>query len=159
MHLLRKKVELGVIEQEEPQLAQSFPKEGYKADLKGLPNISFGTVWRFMIEGVESKKQLSTAKPLVKGFNFFKSGHVLYIGYLHESGKHYIKSQVLPSMKKDKVYTCFLVIHLIPKWRPINYSFVCMLISPLGLVIMNKKQKNFEVKMRQRGLINMQTKE
>ena len=110
MHLLRKKVELGVLEQEEPQLAQSFPKEGYKADLKGLPNISFGTVWRFMIEGVESKKQLSTAKPLVKGFNFFKSGHVLYIGYLHESGKHYIKSQVLPSMKKDKVYTCFLVI-------------------------------------------------
>ena len=110
LHLLRKKVELGVLEQEEPQLAQSFPKEGYKADLKGLPNISFGTVWRFMIEGVESKKQLSTAKPLVKGFNFFKSGHVLYIGYLHENGKHYIKSQVLPSMKKDKVYTCFLVI-------------------------------------------------
>ena len=52
-----------------------------------------------------------------------------------------------------------MIIHLIPKWRPINYSFVCMLISPLGLVIMYKKQKNFEVKMRQRGLINMQTKE
>ena len=50
-------------------------------------------------------------------------------------------------------------IHLIPKWRPINCSFVCMLISPLCLVIMYKKQKNFEVKMRQRGLINVQTKE
>ena len=25
-------------------------------------------------------------------------------------------------------------IHLIPKWRPINYSFVCMLISPLCLI-------------------------
>ena len=25
---------------------------------------------------------------------------------------------------------CFYNIHLIPKWRPINYSFVCMLISP-----------------------------
>ena len=50
-------------------------------------------------------------------------------------------------------------IHLIPKWRPINYSFVCMLISPLRLVNVYKKQKNFEVKMRQRGLINMQTKE
>ena len=25
-------------------------------------------------------------------------------------------------------------IHLIPKWRPINYSFVCMLISPWCLV-------------------------
>ena len=63
-----------------------------------------------MIEGVESKKQLSTAKPLVKGFNLFKSGHVLYIGYLNENQKHYIKRQVLPSIKKDKVYTCFLVI-------------------------------------------------
>ena len=52
-----------------------------------------------------------------------------------------------------------LPIHLIPKWRAINYSLVCMLISPLRLVNMYKKQKNFEVKMRQRGLINMQTKE
>ena len=51
------------------------------------------------------------------------------------------------------------LIHLIPKWRPINYSFVCMLISPLCLVSMCKTQKNFEVKMRQRGLINMQTKQ
>ena len=50
-------------------------------------------------------------------------------------------------------------IHLIPKWRSINYSFVCMLISPLRLVNMYKKQKNFEVKTRRRGLINMQTKE
>ena len=50
-------------------------------------------------------------------------------------------------------------IHLIPKCRPINYSFVCILISPLCLVSMYKKQKNFEVKMRQRGLINMETKE
>ena len=49
-------------------------------------------------------------------------------------------------------------IHLIPKWRPINCSFVCLLISPLCLVIMYKKQKNFEVNVRQRGLINMQTK-
>ena len=49
-------------------------------------------------------------------------------------------------------------IHHIPKWRPINYSFVYMLISPLCLVNTYKKQKNFEVKMRQRGL-NMQTKE
>ena len=50
-------------------------------------------------------------------------------------------------------------IHLIPKWRPINDSFVCMLVSPLRLVNMYKKQKTFEVKMRRRGLINMQTKE
>ena len=41
-------------------------------------------------------------------------------------------------------------------WWPINYSFVCMLISPIRLVNMYKKQKNFEVKMRRRGLINIQ---
>ena len=52
-----------------------------------------------------------------------------------------------------------LLIHLIPKWRPINYSFVCMLLSPRCLVSMYKTWKNFEVKLRQRGLINMQTKE
>ena len=39
-----------------------------------------------------------------------------------------------------------------------NLSFVCMLISPLRLVNMYKKQKNFEVKLRRRGLINMQNK-
>ena len=50
-------------------------------------------------------------------------------------------------------------IHLIPKWRPLNYSFVCMLINNLRLVNMYQKQKNFEVKMRLRGLINIQTKE
>ena len=49
-------------------------------------------------------------------------------------------------------------IHLVPKWRPINYSFVCMLISPLRLVNMYKKQKNFQVKLRRRELINVQTK-
>lgn len=51
------------------------------------------------------------------------------------------------------------VIHRIPKWRPTNQSLVCTLISPLCLVSMYNKQKNFDVKMRQRGLINMQTKE
>lgn len=60
-----------------------------------FPKISFGTIWWFMIEGVDSKKQLLTAMPLIKGFNFFKSSHVLYIGNLHEIEKQhtYIKSQ------------------------------------------------------------------
>ena len=47
------------------------PWQGYKPDLKGLPKVSFGAVWWFMIEGVETKTQLSTAKPLVKRFNLF----------------------------------------------------------------------------------------
>ena len=31
-----------------------------------------------MVTSVGAKKQLSTAKPLVKDFNFYKSGHVFY---------------------------------------------------------------------------------
>ena len=62
-----------------------------------------------MIDCVEVKKQLSTAKPLVKGYNFYKSGHVLFISHLAGKGKHYLKSQVLPSMKKQAVYTCYFV--------------------------------------------------
>ena len=64
---------------------------------------------------------------------------------------------------KDSLKVRFLAskttIHLITQWRLIDYSFVCMLTSPLGLVNMYKKQKNFEVKMKQRELINMQTKQ
>ena len=52
----------------------------------------------------------------------------------------------------------FISIHLIPKWRPINYSFVCKLINALCLVNMCNN-KRIKVKMMQRGLINMHTKE
>ena len=68
--------------------------------------------------------------------------------------KCYIQSKQVPSKKDEAVQSRklqkkkFKVIHLIPKWRPINYSFVCM------LIIKNKRI----LKMRQRGLINMQTK-
>ena len=50
-------------------------------------------------------------------------------------------------------------IHLIPKWRPINYSFVCMLISPLRLIFTSKFSCVLHMLTRPRGLINMQTKE
>ena len=51
------------------------------------------------------------------------------------------------------------VIHLIPKWRPINYSFVCMLISPLRLIFTTKFFCFLHMLTRRRGLINMETKE
>ena len=55
-------------------------------------------------DAVDSKKKLSTAKPLVKGFNFYKSGNVISISVLKKSGEDYFKSQVLPSMKKNLIY-------------------------------------------------------
>jgi len=41
-----------------------------------------------------------------------------------------------------------------PNRQPVYHSFVSMVISLLCLVSMYKIQKNFEVEMRQRGLIN-----
>ena len=50
---------------------------------------------------VDSKKKLYTAKPLVKGFNFYKSaGNVISISFLKQNDKNNYKSQILPSMKK-----------------------------------------------------------
>jgi len=110
INLQRKKAQLGVLESTAPDVSHSFPKEGFKTDISGMPKVTFGTIWHYMIDGVECKRQISTAKPLVKGYNFYKSGHVLFISHLAENGKHYIKSQVLPSMKKKAVYACYLVL-------------------------------------------------
>ena len=50
-------------------------------------------------------------------------------------------------------------IHLIPKWRPINYSFVSMFISPLCLIFTSKFFCVLYMLTRHQGLINLQTKE
>jgi len=50
-------------------------------------------------------------------------------------------------------------IHLIPKWRLINYSFACMLISPRRLIFTSKLIRFLYMLTRRRGLINTQTKE
>ena len=106
---MKKRAELGLLDRQEPQLSENFPKEGFNNDLGSMPNVSFGTIWRYMIDVVDSKRQLSTAKPLVKGFNFYKSGNVHSILHLKQSGKHYLKSQVFPSMKKNLIYQCNIV--------------------------------------------------
>ena len=47
-------------------------------------------------------------------------------------------------------------IHLVPKWRPINYSFVCMLTSPLRLIFTSKFSCFFLYMLTRRGgLINI----
>lgn len=100
IHLAEAKADLGLMEEINAKtLKENFPVDGFTEDLNILPAISFGTIWRYMIEESDGKKQLSTAKPLVKGYNFFKSGHVLSIKCRESDGKFYVKSQVIPSMK------------------------------------------------------------
>jgi hypothetical protein len=112
IRLARKKAELGVIEEVEPEVKTSFPTEGFSDSLDGLPLITFKAVWTYMVACMEAKRQLSTAKPLVKGFNFYKSGHVLTVKSCtkQDTMKTYIKSQVLPSMKKTSAYSCYIIL-------------------------------------------------
>ena len=79
VHLARKKAELGILEEHTPDTISLFPTSGFSESLQGLPVITFKTVWTYMVTCVGAKKQLSTAKPLVKGFNFFKLGQVLTV--------------------------------------------------------------------------------
>ncbi len=50
-------------------------------------------------------------------------------------------------------------IHLIPKWRKIHLSFAFMLISPYCLVLSQWFFWILQIRSRQRGPINMKTKE
>ncbi|PFX22069.1 hypothetical protein AWC38_SpisGene13410 [Stylophora pistillata] len=112
LNLLRRKAQVGALSETQPNDddIKAFPKDGYSVDLVKTPNISFGTLWKFMTESVSSKKQITTAKPLVKGCNFFMSKHVLFMFHVSKEGKHFIKSQVLPSMKKSSVYSCYICV-------------------------------------------------
>ena len=49
----------------------------------------------FLIDDVELKKQLSVEKPIVKGYNFYKSGKVQGIYTKQQEELFYIKSQVV----------------------------------------------------------------
>ena len=112
VHLARKKAQLGILERHIPDCTALFPTTGFTETLQGLPQITFKTVWTYMVTSVGAKKQLSTAKPLVKGFNFYKSGHVFTVKSCNgdNGSRCYVKSQVLPSMKKSEAYLCHIVI-------------------------------------------------
>ena len=74
--MARKKAELGGLDEVQPELKASFPVEGFSESLAGLPLVTFRTILTYMVVCLDAREQLSTAKPMVKGFNFYKSGHV-----------------------------------------------------------------------------------
>ena len=110
IHQARKKARLGVLEVVEPDVKTCFPNEGFSENLEGLPEVNFKTIWTYMVACLDAKKQLSTAKPLVKGYNFYMSGHVLTVKSCKKDQRAFIKSQVLPSMKKTAAYTCYIIL-------------------------------------------------
>ena len=45
IHLAKKKVELGIIEEVQSELNTSIPKDGFSEQLVGLPTVTFRTIW------------------------------------------------------------------------------------------------------------------
>ena len=92
------------------QQMKTFPHLDWSQTLPCSPGFLITFVWKVMIEDVEIKKQLLTEKPLVKGYNLFKPGHVLQMLAKQRDQMFSVLSKVLPSVKKGKVYNVKIVL-------------------------------------------------
>lgn len=97
LNIKKKRLKLGLEREVESVINVEFPSEGFQVGVSCLPKIGYSQIWKYLIEEVEFKKQLSVEKPIVKGYNFFKSGKVLGLYSKTDNGVFYVKSQVMPS--------------------------------------------------------------
>ena len=101
VNLQKKKLSLGLDKEVVPLPDEHFPDSGFQVGISaGIPQIGYSQIWKYLIEDVELKKQLSVEKPIVKGYNFYKSGKVLGVYSKAENNMFYLKSQVMPSYSK-----------------------------------------------------------
>ena len=77
VNVQKKRLKLGLIQEVNPTCNAEFPADGFQVGISCVPRIGYNHIWKYLIEDVEFKKQLSVEKPIVKGYNFFKSGKVL----------------------------------------------------------------------------------
>ena len=111
INIAKKKDQLGLYENISPESLKGFPSEGYTDELSDV-HVDYNMIWKFMVQNVAGKGT-STAKPLVKGYNFFKSGHVVKlekISNLNDDGLCHFRGRILPSMKKTTVYSAFITL-------------------------------------------------
>ena len=73
----KKRLKLGLIQEVSPTCNAEFPADGFQVGISCVPRMGYNHIWKYLIKDVEFKKQLSVEKPVVKGYNFFKSGKVL----------------------------------------------------------------------------------
>ena len=66
----KKKARLGLCENISPKSPDEFPTEEYNNDLSYVPVVDYNMIWKFMVQNV-SGIGTSTAKLLIKGYNFF----------------------------------------------------------------------------------------
>ena len=112
-NLQKKRLKLGLIQEvSSPCSAELFPTDNFQVGISCVPRVGYNQIWKYLVEDVELKKQLSVEKPIVKGYNFYKSGKVLGLYSKAENGLFYVKSQVQPSYSTNgPVYAVQIVIH------------------------------------------------
>ncbi|CAH3144356.1 unnamed protein product [Porites lobata] len=94
INLRKKRLELSLEQDISPSIDVAFPQDGFEVGISSVPKVGFGQIWKYLMEEVEFKKQLSVEKRILKGYNFFKSGKVLGLYSKTENGLLYLKSQV-----------------------------------------------------------------
>ena len=92
INLRKNCLELGLEQDVRPITDVPFPQDGFEVGISSVPNVGFGQIWKYLMEEVEFKKQLSMEKLIVKGYNFFKSGKVLGLYSKTENSLFYVKS-------------------------------------------------------------------
>ena len=76
----KKKAELRLLSNNKdnvPLELKQFPDKGFEVGLSRIPTFGYSQIWKYLIEDVELKRQLSVENPIVKGYNFYRSGKVL----------------------------------------------------------------------------------
>ena len=62
----KKKAELGLLSKNKdnvPLALKQFPDKGFELGLSRIPTIGYSQIWKYLIEDVELKRQLSVEKP------------------------------------------------------------------------------------------------
>lgn len=72
-------------------------------------------IYEYLVDHLSSTAPTKNFRALKSGYNLFSSGHVRSIQILVDASFCYYKGAVLPSMKKDTVYTVFCAIKLSSK--------------------------------------------
>ena len=121
VNVQKKRLKLGLIQEVNPTCNAEFPADGFQVGISCVPRIGYNHIWKYLIEDVEFKKQLSVEKPIVKGYNFFKSGKVLGLYSKSEKSSSAILFERWISLCCENHYTCQLrnseSILPLPSWK------------------------------------------
>ena len=63
----KKKAEIGLLSKNKdhvPLTLKQFPDKGFEVGLSRIPTIGYSQIWKYLLEDIELKRQLSVEKPI-----------------------------------------------------------------------------------------------